>query len=249
MKAREIMTTRVLTIRQDQSLIDAARLMLKRRVSGLPVVDAAGELVGIVTEGDLLRRTETGTERHRARWLEFLIGPGKAAEEFTRTHGRKVSEVMTPSPFALNEEAPLDEIVAQMERHRIKRLPIVRDRKVVGIVSRANLVQALIDNANYETAGIGSDREIRQNVLAEMEKQSWAPTALVGVHVDKGVVTFTGTILDERDRAALKVLAENLPGVRMVHDEMIWVEPFSGVTICSEDLEVTPVKKEKEAAS
>ncbi len=231
MKAKDAMTRRVQSISADATVLDAARVMLKRHISGLPVVDRAGALVGIITEGDLLRRSETGTEKHRPRWIEFVLGPGRAAAEFSHAHGRKVSEVMTPEPHSVREDAPLDEVVTVMERHRIKRVPVVRDGKVVGIVSRANLMQALLDNAKYESSAVASDREIRKQVLAAMDKNKWAPTALVDVSVDKGVVKFTGTILDERDRTALKVLAENVPGVRAVRDEMVWIEPFSGIAI------------------
>ena len=247
MKASEIMTRRVLTVAQDQSVVDAARLMLKRRVSGLPVVSATGELVGMITEGDLLRRAETGTERVRAGWLQFVLGPGRAAEEFTRARGRRVSEVMSAPACATTEDASLDEVVRLMERHRIKRLPVLRGGKIVGIVSRANLMQALLDNAKYETASLANDRQIRKKIVAEMEKQSWAPKALVEVHVEDGAVTFTGTILNEQDRAALKVLAENVPGVRAVRDDMIWIEPFSGIAVPSSDAE--PLAKAKESAS
>ena len=244
MKAREIMTKRVLTIGQNQSLVEATQLMLERRVSGLPVVNAAGELVGMITEGDLLRRTETGTEKVRARWLQFILGPGRAAEEFTHTHGRQVSEVMSAPAYSTTEDASLDEVVKLMERYRIKRLPVLRGGKIVGIVSRANLMQALLDNAKYETASLADDRQIRKAILAEMEKQSWAPKALVEVHVEEGVVTFTGTILDEHDRAALRVLAENVPGVRTVRDDMVWIEPFSGIAVPSSGAQPLPKASE-----
>ena len=247
MKANEIMTRRVLTVRQNQFLVDAARLMLKRHVSGLPVVNAVGELVGMITEGDFLRRTETGTEKVRARWLQFVLGPARAAEEFTHTHGRRVSEVMSAPAYSTTEDASLDEVVRLMERHRIKRLPVLRNGKIVGIVSRANLMHALLDNAKYETTALAGDRQIRKTVLAEMENQAWAPKALVEVRVEDGVVTFTGTIVDERDRAALKVLAENVPGVRAVRDEMVWIEPLSGMVIPSSETE--SLAKANEAVS
>jgi CBS domain-containing protein len=174
MKAKDVMTRRVQTISADATVIDAARVMLKRHISGLPVVDRAGALVGLLTEGDLLRRAETGTEKRRPRWLEFVLGPGRAAAEFTHAHGRKVSEVMTPSPRSVSEDAPLDDIVSLMERHRIKRVPVVRDGKIVGIVSRANLMQALLDNAKYETAAAASDREIRKPWSKSASKKAWS---------------------------------------------------------------------------
>jgi CBS domain-containing protein len=234
MNIKDIMTRRVLTIGPDANVLEAAQLMLKRRVSGLPVVEADGRLVGILTEGDLLRRTELATEKHRPRWIEFLLGPGRAAEEFTRTHGRKIEEIMTSDPYTLTEEAGLEDVVTLMEGHNIKRVPIVRTGKVVGIVSRANLLKALLNSAKYGATTIGSDSDIRAAIMKQMDETSWAPSAVVDVQVENGVVTFSGTIMDERDRIALKVLAENIPGVKGVRDLMIWVDPYSGMVIGAE---------------
>lgn len=234
MNANSIMTRRLLTIGPDASVLEAAQLMLRRRVSGLPVVDAANRLVGIVTEGDLIRRTELATEKHRPRWIEFLIGPGKAAEEFTRTHGRKIEEVMTPDPYTVTEEASLEDIVTLMEGHHIKRVPVVRQGEVIGIVSRSNLLKVLLQHAKYGETATASDQEIREEFLKQIEENSWAPSALVEAQVENGVVTLVGTILDERDRVALKVLAENIPGVKEVRDELIWIDPYSGMVIGAE---------------
>ena len=134
MKAKDIMTRRVVSIGPDATIFEAARLMLQNRISGLPVVDPAGKLIGMVTEGDFLRRAETGTERHRPRWLEFVLGPGRAAADFTHSHGRKVDEVMSDTPLSVSEDSSLEEIVGLMERHRIKRVPVTRDARLVGIV-------------------------------------------------------------------------------------------------------------------
>jgi CBS domain-containing protein len=231
MKAKDIMTRRVISISPDASILEAAHLMLQHRISGLPVVDPAGVLIGIVTEGDFLRRAETGTERNRPRWLEFVLGPGRAAADFTHSHGRKVGEVMSDSPYSVSEDTPLDEIVSLMERHRIKRVPVIRDAHVVGIVSRANLMRALISIARSAPPPAQSDLDIRSRIMTEMDTQKWAPVALVEVTVNKGVVDLWGTILDERDRKALKVLAENVPGVKAVNDHMVWVEPMSGFVV------------------
>ena len=144
MKASDVMTVGAATIRSDASVPEAARLMLQYAISGLPVVDDAGHLVGIITEGDFLRRTETGTGRpHRPRWLEFLLGPGRLADEYVHSHSRKVEEVMTRQVVTVAEETPVEEIARLMERHRIKRVPVMRDDRVVGIVSRANLLRGL----------------------------------------------------------------------------------------------------------
>ena len=236
MKAKDIMTRRVISISPDASILKAAHLMLQHRISGLPVVDPAGVLIGIVTEGDFLRRAETGTERRRPRWLEFVLGPGRAAADFTHSHGRKVEEVMSDSPYSVSEDTTLDEIVSLMERHRIKRVPVTRDAHLVGIVSRANLMRALISIARSAPPPAQSDLDIRSRIMTEMDTQKWAPVALVEVTVNKGVVDLWGTILDERDRKALKVLAENVPGVKAVNDHMVWVEPMSGFVVDADEV-------------
>jgi CBS domain-containing protein len=143
MKAVEIMTTGVVTVQSEASVREAARLMLEHRVSGLPVVDDVRRLAGIVTEGDFLRRAETGTELRHPRWLEFLLGPGRLADEYVHSHGRKVGEIMTSEVTTVSEDAPLEDVVKIMELRRIKRVPVTSGKKIVGIISRANLVQAL----------------------------------------------------------------------------------------------------------
>ena len=143
MKAAHIMTRTVLSVRPETTILEAARLMLLHEISGLPVVDSQGHIVGMVTEGDFLRRAETGTRRQRSRWMEFFVGPGRLAEDYVRSTGRRVEDVMTQPVRTIDEDTPLSDVVELMERHRIKRLPVARDRKVVGMVSRANLLHAL----------------------------------------------------------------------------------------------------------
>jgi CBS domain-containing protein len=141
--AADVMTRNTLSVGPDASVLEAIRLMVDNHVSGLPVIDERGQLVGILTEGDLLRRGETGTERHRPRWLEILMGPGRLASEYVRTHGRKVDEIMTREPVSVTPKTLLDEIVELMERHRIKRVPVIEGERLVGIVSRADFLHAI----------------------------------------------------------------------------------------------------------
>jgi len=184
-----------------------------------------------VTEGDLLRRTETGTQRQRSRWIEFFVGPGKLAEEYVRASGRKVEDVMTHSVQTISGDAPLDDIVNLMERHRIKRLPVVHDGKLVGIVTRANLLHALGSVARETRPTSVDDASIRALLLRELERQNWAPIALVDVVVRNGVVHLWGSILDERQRQGIRVAAENTRGVKGVEDHLVWVEPTSGMMV------------------
>jgi CBS domain-containing protein len=233
MKAHDVMTWGTITVEPEASVTRAVRLMLQNKISGLPVVDAKGQLVGMVTEGDFLRRGELGTERRRPRWLEFLLGPGRLAAEYVQSSGQKVSEIMTPEPKTISPETPLDEVVRLMERHRIKRLPVVQDGKLVGIVSRANLLHALASVAREVKPPAGDDATIRERILAECAKQPWAPH--VNVVVRDGVVGLWGVITDERERQAFMVAAENVPGVKAVHDHLAWIEPTSGMVILSDE--------------
>src|ERR1700689_568626 len=143
MRAHQIMTWQVIAIAVDAPIVEAANAMLLNHISGLPVVDEAGKLVGIVSQGDFIRRAEIGTQRKRGRWLKFLVGPGGAASDFVHERGRKVGEIMTTEPCTVTENATLEDIVELMERNNIKRLPVMREDNLVGIVSRSNLLKAV----------------------------------------------------------------------------------------------------------
>jgi CBS domain-containing protein len=243
MRVSDVMTRNVVSIRSDDTILKAARLMLQNRISGLPVVDAEGGLVGMVTEGDFLRRTEIDTNRRRPKWIEFVLGPGRLADEFTHTSGRKVEEVMTADPVTVGEDASLATTVELMEHKRIKRLPVVRDGKIVGIISRANLVRAIVSSAEDRKAPAGGDAAIRDQILAAFVAQPWAPR--IDVTVKDGIVDLWGTITDDRERKACVVVAENVGRVKKVRDHIVWVEPMSGMAFPSpedEGGEQTPPK-------
>jgi CBS domain-containing protein len=231
MKVRDIMSRRVISVAPDASILEAIRLMLQNHISGLPVIDASGALAGVVTEGDFLRRSETGTERKRPRWLEFLLGPSRLADEYVHTHSRAVRDVMTSEAITIDEDAGLDEAVELMESRRIKRLPVVRDRQVIGIVSRANLLHALVSLAAAAPPAATSDIAIREALPAQFEKLTCAPVALIDPVIKDGVVELWGTITEEAQREALKVCAQNIPGVKSVVSHLTWIEPMSGMAI------------------
>lgn len=198
MKASDIMTRGAITVTADNTVEEAARLMLRHHISGLPVVDSGGAVIGIVTEGDLLRRAEIGTETRRGRWLELLLGPGRLAGEYVHSHARKIGEVMTRSVAAIAPDTPLAQAVALMEQRHVKRLPVVERGRPVGILSRANLLRALLEApAAAPSKGAASDREIRTRLLAEIDRQRWAPRACVDVVVTEGVVELRGAITDD----------------------------------------------------
>jgi CBS domain-containing protein len=225
------MTRTLLSVRPDATVADAIRTMLDNRISGLPVIDEARRLVGILTEGDLLRRGETGTERQRSRWLEILMGPGRLAGEYVRTHGRKIGEVMTRDVVSVALDTPLKEVVELMERRRIKRVPVLDGEVLVGILSRADLLRAVLGALQEEESPANNDGEIRERILGELAKAAWMPSDGLTITVENGVVDLNGVILDEKERAALRVAAENVPGVRAVEDHLVWVEPVSGTVI------------------
>jgi CBS domain-containing protein len=232
MKAHHIMTHHVITIGPDATLADAARLMLSNHISGLPVVDARGDIVGIVTERDFLRRQELDTQRKRPRWLELILGPGRMAEEYVKTAGRKVREVMTQNLYTASEEASLAEIVLLMEKHRIKRVPITREKKIVGIISRQNFVQAVSSVSRGLPDPTPDDTGLRSRILATIEDHHWAPIGINAI-VRNGVVDLCGAITDEHVRQAIIVATENVPGVEQVHDHLAWVDPMSGIYLLS----------------
>jgi len=225
MNAADVMTTKVITVTPESSIEDAAKLMLQYRISGLPVLDQKGGLVGIVTEGDFLRRGETGTERRRPRWLEFILGPGRLSSEYVQAHGRKIADVMTSDPISITEDVSLEDVVDALERHRVKRLPVMRDGKLVGIVSRANLVQALATVLPRAEGPRPEDSEIRRQILEEIGRHPWGGN-LVNVTVRDGVAELWGTVLDNRERQALRVAVENVPGVAGIKDHIAFVDPY-----------------------
>jgi CBS domain-containing protein len=230
MKASDVMTRNVLTVGRETSVANAIRVMLDNNISGLPVLDN-GKVIGIVTEGDLLRRSETGTERHRPRWLEILMGPGRMAGEYVRTHGRKVGEIMTTDVISVAGDTPLEEVVGLMERRRIKRVPVIEDDVLIGVVSRLDLLRALLRAIEAENSEQRGDDDIREQIIAELAKAAWVPRDGLSISVKDGVVDLNGVILEEKEREALRVVAENIPGVRAVEDHLVWVEPVSGTVI------------------
>jgi CBS domain-containing protein len=231
MRAHQIMTKPVITVSPDATIVEAANIMLQRHVSGLPVVKD-DELVGIVSEGDFIRRSEIGTQHKRGRWLRFILGPGQSASDFVHEHGRRVFEVMTKDPLTITEDTALAEIVNMMEKNNVKRLPVVRDGTLVGIVSRANLLQAVASLAREVPDPTADDDHIRERIITAMEKNDWCPFGL-GVIVKDGIVHLSGVITEERSRQAAVVAAENVQGVKKVHDHLCWVDTMSGMYIDS----------------
>jgi CBS domain-containing protein len=229
MNAADVMISNVITVGPDAQLQNVAQTLLTNRISGMPVVTSDGKLVGIVSEGDLMHRAESGTGRRRSWWLALLTGREVLAAEYVKEHSRKVSDVMTREVITVKPETPLYDIAMLLERNGIKRVPVVKDGKVVGIVSRANLLQAL---ASYRTPIEGSapnDSAIRDSVMARLNSEPWSRPSLINVIVQDGNVELWGIVDTQVEKRAVRVAAEVTPGVRAVNDNLI-VRPIeSGV--------------------
>jgi len=220
MHARDVMVAPVITVKPSTTVKEVAELFLEKRISAAPVIDSQEKLVGIVSEGDLLHRVEAGTERHRSWWLEGFIGNDTLAAEYVKAHGRKVSDVMTRKVITASPQTPLHEVATLMEKNAIKRVPILENGQLVGIVSRANLIQAVATARKLLDIPL-SDTTIREKILSHLKKQPWAHTTMLNVTVNAGVVDLWGIADSAAERKAIKVAAESVPGVCAVNDNLI----------------------------
>lgn len=228
MNASEVMTRAVIGIDPEAPILQAIRLMTGHKISGLPVVEQDGRIAGMLTEGDLLRRAETGTEGDPPGWLKSFLMLGHEASRYVRTHARRVGEVMTSDVVTIREDTPLSDVVELMLRHRVKRLPVVRDGRLVGVVSRADLVRK-VGQAMSAPTGSTDDGTIQRAILDTMEEHSWSRGNGVAVAVEDGVAGLDGCLFDFKERSAMTVLAENVPGVKRVENRIICIEPMSGM--------------------
>jgi CBS domain-containing protein len=221
MNAMDVMVRDVVTVKPHDNVKDAIKLLSKHDVSALPVIDDNGAVVGVISEADLIHREEIGTVKYRPWWLEALSPGSTLAEEFAKSHGRRVSELMSANVISVSESTSLADIANLLEKHGIKRVPVVRDGKLVGIVSRSNLVQALASSTSERGTATDSDRKIRLDLLDRLGEQSWTEFGERNVIVQDGVVHLWGLVGSEEERKALVALAEGVPDTVRVSDEMI----------------------------
>jgi hypothetical protein len=175
----------------------------------------------MLSEADLIHRVEIGTEKRRTWWQEALTGASTLAADFAKSHGKKVGEVMAAGVVSVSEDTPLSEIAALLERKRIKRVPVVKDGKLVGIVSRSNLIQALASVVDRVGQHDETDRQIRLELLSRLQQQPWTDFGSRNITVGNRVVHLWGLVGSDAERKALLALAESVPGVSRVADEMI----------------------------
>lgn len=219
MRAQQIMSRRVVTVRPEAPIADAIKLMLAQHISGLPVVDSSGKLVGILCESDFLRRAEIGTEHERNRLLAVLLGADRIAGEFVKEHGRKVEQVMTRQPVTTSEQSPLEEVADLMERGRLNHVPVMRGDRIVGIITRSDFVSAVAGPLTNKSDSLADDDQLRRSVLAALARTPWQPVGL-NVSVRNGTVTLRGVVRDGNAHRAVIVACENVPNVRSVEDRL-----------------------------
>lgn len=219
MIAKDIMSSPAIAIGPDSTVRDAARLMLEHHVSGLPVVDKGGALIGMITEGDLMRRTEFGPGKRPSWWLRLLTSDGALAADYARAHGRFVREVMSRSVVAIEETASIARVAGLLERLSVKRLPVVKDGRLTGVVSRHDLLKVVAaPQAAYPSAG--SDAGIAESIRAAMAKEAWIDQAQIVLMVSDGVALLSGRVSTESQHQALRALVGNTPGVTAIEDRV-----------------------------
>ena len=228
MNAADVMTASVVTVTPETTVVDLVNMLLSRNISGAPVVDPAGALVGIVTEGDLVRRAELGTERKHGGWLAFFTGTATMAQDYVRAHATKVSDIMSPGVVAVQSSTPLADVADLMEQRRVRRVPVVDGGKVVGIVSRANLLRAWASRPSAAAPTTADDAAIRMSLLRELTRQSWSHRPENSIVVTDGVVHLWGLAASEEEKRALELAAESTPGVGAVrnHIVVLQAEPY-----------------------
>ena len=221
MKASDVMVSNVITVPITATIGETAAILLNNHISGAPVLGEKGELVGIVSEGDLMRRPETGTAKPPSWWLELISSERSLASEYIKSHSRKVVDVMSRNVITASPDTPLGDIAALLERNRIKRVPIVQGGKIVGIVSRANILQALASaSKKLPSLASANDAELRRNVMARLAAEKWRPTMLT-VTVQDGSVDLWGLVHSSEEKKAARLVAELTPGVRSVVDNIV----------------------------
>jgi CBS-domain-containing membrane protein len=221
MRAMDVMTKTVITVDENVSVPTVAKLLAEHGISAVPVVDKENRVIGMVSEGDLLHRTETGTEQRRSWWLDMMASTNQLAGDYIKSHSANAKDVMTRDVISVTDTTSLADVAILLEANRIKRVPVVRDGKLVGIVSRANLVRALaMSTSEPSSSAEVDDRTIRDELLAELKSQKWAEISPANVTVKDGVVHLWSSYLSEQEKRGLVVAAENIPGVRRVEEHV-----------------------------
>jgi len=219
MKVADIMVKKVISVGPDATVREVASLMLERRISGVPVVNDARRVLGVVSEGDLIRRPEIETDRVKAGWLRLFLSDEERARDFVKSHGRRAREVMTQPAICVTPDTQLAVVVQLMERHRIKRLPVLEHDRLAGLVTRADLLRALVARQAAPPVEL-NDEELRRRIVAMLREEDWAASAVVHIQVESGVAQLWGTVESEEQREAFLVAVRGVPGVKDVQPHL-----------------------------
>lgn len=229
MKAADVMTRNVISVERDTPVREIAGLLLTHRISAVPVIDANRRLLGIVSEGDLMRRIQSNSPKHRSWWLEAFSLAQSTPDEYVKAHGSKASDVMTSSVLSIGEDTPLHEVATLLEKKHIKRVPVVREGRVVGIVSRANLLHGLASQRPAPRDLVSADDSaIREKLLNEISGEIGLNAGLINVVVKGGVVQLWGVVDSDAQKKAAQIAAENIEGVKSVDNNLGFVPPWAG---------------------
>ncbi len=220
MKAQEVMTRGVITVTPATAVREVAALLAEKHISGVPVVAEDGHVVGIVSESDLLHRAEIGTEKPRKSWLRAFADPDRLAREFAKTHGMQVDDVMSRHIVSVAEDTELQDVVNLLEKHNLKRLPVIKDGKLVGLITRGDIVRALSKKAMERIVTPVTDSDLQAQILEKMKKSKWLLDSYINLTVTDGVVEMWGMAVSEDQRKALKVLINETPGVKRIDDRL-----------------------------
>jgi CBS domain-containing protein len=223
LKARDVMSRPAVWVAPESPVREVAALMLERRISGVPVADAGGRVLGVVSEGDFIRRPEIETDAPGSRWLRLFTSADEQARDYIKTHGRTAADIMTAPAVTVTSDAPLDRVARLMVSRGIKRLPVLEEGRLAGIITRADLLRAVY--RHVAPAAAAGDAEIQRGVLAILEKEDWAAGAIVQVQVDEGRVQLWGSVESDRQREALLLAAKSLPGVVGVEAHLTRIRP------------------------
>ena len=228
MEAKDIMTREVATVSPETSVHEIAALMMAKNISGVPVVNTEGAIVGIVSEGDLLHRAEVGTERKHKWWFQIFADFDAAAREYAKAHGLSARDIMSRYVISVRDDADLRDVADILDSHRIKRVPVLHDGRLIGIISRRDLVRALVQVQPSSTPVKLENAALHMTLRDRFKSQSWLNDAYINVAVNDGAVELWGFVVSTDQHRALRALVEETPGVRRVEDRLTVAGPLRG---------------------
>ncbi len=219
MKIIEIMTKDVVTVAPDTPVQEIARLMAQKHISGVPVVDADGTMTGIVSHSDLLHRPETGTEPRRRRWIDLFADPDTLARAYTKTHGMKARDIMTRKVVWVDAQSDLRDAADVLDKRDVKRVPVLENNRIVGILSRGDVVRAFAMQPPRQ-AGQVSDAAVQTAIQKRFAEQNWLDATFVSVSVRDGVAELSGIIRSKAQLAAVETMVEETSGVTAIRNAL-----------------------------